>query len=58
MIFYLGTHKPNHCKYFNYTFMSVNILRKRKSDFEVNNWILDSGAFTELLRFGRYIHSY
>jgi len=57
MIFYLGTHRPNHCKHFAHIFVSVNVLRRRKSDFEVNNWILDSGSFTELSRFGEYVHS-
>jgi hypothetical protein len=34
--------------------ISVNRLRNRKSDFKVNQWMLDSAAFTELARFGRY----
>lgn len=34
--------------------ISVNRLRRRKSDFEVNNWILDCGAFTEISRHGHY----
>jgi len=34
--------------------ISVNRLRNRKSDFTANDWILDSGAFTELSRFGHY----
>jgi len=34
--------------------VSVNRLRERKSDFLVNNWIMDSGAFTELSRHGAY----
>lgn len=37
--------------------ISANQLRKRKSDFSVENWILDSGAFTEISRFGRYRNS-
>lgn len=57
MIFYLGTHRPNHCKYFPKCFVSINVLRRRKSDFEVGDWIMDSGAFSELSRFGGYIHS-
>jgi len=57
MIFYLGTHKLNHCRYFPKSFVSVNTLRRRKSNFEVQDWILDSGAFTELLRFGKFIHT-
>lgn len=34
--------------------VSVNQLRSRKSDFAAGNWILDSGAFTEISRYGRY----
>src|SRR5690242_1788010 len=37
--------------------ISVNRLRNRKSDFEVNEWVLDSGAFTEISRFGHYRNS-
>jgi len=54
MDFYLGTHKVNHAKYFDRCFISVNVLRNRKSDFEVNTWILDSGAFTEISTYGHY----
>ena len=34
--------------------VSVNALGDRKSDFEVVDWILDSGAFTEVARHGGY----
>jgi len=34
--------------------VSANALRQRKSDFVVDNWILDSGAFTEVARHGAY----
>jgi hypothetical protein len=37
--------------------VSANSLRKRKSDFPVGDWILDSGAFTEISTHGRYRHS-
>ena len=36
--------------------VSVNTLRKRKSDFLVEDWILDSGAFTEISKYGYYRH--
>lgn len=36
--------------------ISVNALRMRQSDFEVGDWILDSGAFTEVVRHGGYRH--
>ena len=54
MIFYLGTHMINHAQYFNYSFISINRLRRRKSDYPVNNWILDSGAFTEISQYGYF----
>ena len=38
---YLGKSLPN-------TMVSINRLLKRKSCFEVGNWILDSGAFTRI----------
>jgi len=31
--------------------------RNRKCGFEANDWILDSGAFSELVRHGRYVNS-
>ena len=34
--------------------VSVNQLRDRKSDFDVRDWILDSGAFTEISKHGSY----
>src|SRR5262245_6893636 len=34
--------------------ISMTTLGNRKSDFRVNDWILDSGAYTELARFGRW----
>lgn len=43
-----------HVHRFDRCCISVNALRERKSDFTVNDWILDSGAFTEISTFGRY----
>lgn len=54
MIFYLGTHVLGHAKEFERTFISVNRIRNRRSDFVVKDWILDSGAFTEISKFGHY----
>ena len=36
--------------------ISMNTLRDRKSDFDCGDWILDSGAFTEVARHGGYRH--
>lgn len=54
MKFYIGTHRVNHAEHFDQCFISINVLWKRKSDFAVNDWILDSGAFTELSTYGHY----
>ena len=54
MRFYIGLHQPSDARHFERCFISVNRLRTRKSSFVVRNWILDSGAFTELQRFGHY----
>lgn len=34
--------------------VSMTALRRRKSDFMVGDWVLDSGAFTEVARYGGY----
>ena len=50
--FYVGWHQPNNgksgCQSFSHCLISVNRLLKRKSDFLIKNWILDSGAFTRI----------
>ena len=57
MIFYIGTHMVNHAHAFSHSFISANRLWKRKSHFAVNNWIMDSGAFSEISKYGRFRHS-
>lgn len=57
MRFYVGLHHPNDCRHFYHCMVSVNRIRNRKSRFHVDDWIMDSGAFTELLRHGRYRHT-
>jgi hypothetical protein len=52
--FYVGTHRPNHAIHFARCMVSVNVLRKRKSDLEANEWMMDSGAFTEISQYGDY----
>jgi hypothetical protein len=54
MKFYVGLHMPNHARYFDRAMISVNRLRERRSPFDVGEWIMDSGAFTELAAHGRY----
>lgn len=61
MKFYTGLHQPSDAKHFDAAFISVNRLRGqygRKSPFAVGGeWIMDSGAFTELSQHGHYRHS-
>jgi hypothetical protein len=54
MKFYIGLHHPSDAKHFDRSMVSINTLRKRKSDFHVNEWLMDSGAFTEVARHGGY----
>lgn len=59
MIFYIGLHQPRLAKYFlnAHAFISINVIRNRKSSFTVGKWIMDSGAFTEISKYGSYRHS-
>lgn len=52
--FYPGLHQPSDARHFDRCMVSVTRLRKRKSDFIVNEWMMDSGAFMELKLFGCY----
>jgi hypothetical protein len=56
MRFFVGLHQPSDAHRFDAAFVSVNRLRNRKSDFAVGDWIMDSGAFTEISTHGRYRH--
>ena len=48
MKFYPGYHQPSQAGNLPRAFISINRLATRKSDFQVNEWIMDSGAFTQL----------
>ena len=56
MRFFVGLHQPSDAQHFNAAFISVNRLRDRKGTFQVRDWIMDSGAFTEISTHGRYRH--
>jgi hypothetical protein len=56
-LFLIGCPSPAKARYFERCMISINTLRRRHSDFVVNDWLLDSGAFSELSRFGHYRHS-
>ena len=58
MKFYLGLHHPGDAKNVDRAFISANALAKRRSVIEAKEeWILDSGAFTTLAAYGRYLSS-
>jgi hypothetical protein len=54
MKFFVGLHQPSDAHRFERCMISVNRLKDRKGDFPVNEWMLDSGAFTELSQHGYY----
>ena len=54
MIFYPGLHQPADLRHFPRGFLSINRLRRRRSNFAANAWILDSGAFSEVGLQGGY----
>lgn len=54
MRFFVGLHQPHDAKHFDAAFISVNRLRKRKGPFVVGDWIMDSGAFSTILKYGGY----
>lgn len=57
MKFYVGCHHPCDAGKFEHSMVSVNAIRNRKSCFTAQEWIMDSGAFTELSTHGHYRYS-
>jgi hypothetical protein len=55
--FFTGLHQPSDARHFDAAFVSVNRVRTRKSPFAGGDWIMDSGAFTEISTHGHYRHS-
>lgn len=47
-LFFTGVHQPSDAHRLYRTMISINRLMNRRSDFLVNDWILDSGAFTRI----------
>ena len=47
-------HMPSKANKVDRAFVSVNVIKKRKSPFPVNEWIMDSGAFTTIAKHGGY----
>lgn len=57
MIFYVGVHMIAKLEQFERCMVSVNQLWKRKKPITPKEWMLDSGAFTEISKFGSYRHT-
>lgn len=56
MKFFVGLHQPRDAGCFKQSFISVNRLVHRRSSFPVDDWIMDSGAFSTLNLYGCYPH--
>lgn len=54
MNFFVGLHHPSDAKHFDRSFISVNTLKNRRSDFQVGEWMMDSGAFRTIQMHGGY----
>ena len=54
MKFYVGMHMPSKADKVEKAFVSVNVIKNRKSGFPVGDWIMDSGAFTTIAKHGYY----
>lgn len=54
MKFFVGLHIPSQAHRFDRCMVSVNRLRGRVSGFGVNDWMMDSGAFTEVTKHGGF----
>jgi hypothetical protein len=53
--FFVGMHQPHSVRHVTHpACVSYQRLRARRSDFVVNEWLLDSGAFTEVALRGGY----
>jgi len=54
MQFYVGLDKASFARHFERSCISVNTLRGRVRDFDAGEWMMDSGAFTEITRHGEH----
>lgn len=56
-IFLPGLHRPAVSHMFDYAFISANRLWDSAPVISAHKWVMDSGAFDEIFRHGRYRHS-
>lgn len=54
MLFFVGLHQPADASHFERAFISVNRLRRRRSNVGARSWIMDSGAFSTITKHGGY----
>lgn len=54
MNFFIGLDNPSHAWPFKRSMISINRIRNRKGEFYINEWIMDSGAFTEISTHGKW----
>jgi hypothetical protein len=52
--FFVGLQRPSTAFAFAFSMLSINVLRDRKLGFFINEWLLDSAAFTEMSTYGRW----
>lgn len=52
--FWIGIPRTNYARYFDRVCLSVNTLRQRTREFGAREWILDSGAFTQINKYGHF----
>lgn len=53
-LFFVGVHHPHNAGKVERAFISYHALKRRRSGFPVIVWIMDSGSFTTILKFGGY----
>jgi hypothetical protein len=54
ILFYVGIHEIPHAEHLQYSFISINRIANRKSDFKAQSWIMDSAAFTRITTHGQH----
>jgi hypothetical protein len=54
--FFIGLNEPNHARHLRDVFISIKRLHRpgHQSKFEPSTWIMDSGAFSDVFRFGDF----
>jgi hypothetical protein len=57
MKFYIGMNRTENAWPFERSMFSINLLWNNFKPFKVNKWLLDSGGYSQIAKFGRYISS-